>query len=206
MLLALDLVGIVVFALSGALVAVRRGLDLVGVVVLAAATALGGGLLRDVLIDDVPPPGLADWRYLLAAMAAGVVAFFWHPAIERLSRTITWFDAGGLGVFCVAGALKASDAGLGPLPAAVLGAVTGVGGGVLRDVLVREVPTVLRKGELYAIPALAGAGLAVAGVEAGLSDGAVAIPAAAVTIGWRLLAVHRGWTAPVPGERRGGAA
>lgn len=204
MLLALDLLGIFVFAISGGLLAVRKDLDLVGVVVLSTVTALGGGLVRDVLIGDVPPPGLADWRYLTVPMATGVLTFFFHPAIGRMERIVLRLDAGGLGLFCVAGALKALQYGLGPLPAAILGTLTGVGGGVLRDVLVRDVPAVLRKGELYAIPAFAGAAVAVIGSEAGLSDAAVAIPAAAVTIIWRLLTMQRGWIAPMP--RRPGDA
>ncbi|MGQ0845575.1 MAG: trimeric intracellular cation channel family protein [Sporichthyaceae bacterium] len=206
MLATLDLLGVVVFALSGGLVAVRRELDVVGVVVLATATALGGGLIRDVLIGDVPPPALDDWRYLAAAMAAGLVAFFCHPTLGRLERPITILDAGGLGLFCVAGALKADDYGLSPLPAAILGALTGVGGGVLRDVLVREVPAILRKGELYAIPAFVGAGIAVAGRELGSADVAIAIVGAGVAAGWRITAHLRGWHAPMPGpgyRRRG---
>jgi uncharacterized membrane protein YeiH len=198
MLLALDLIGIFVFAISGGLLAVRKDLDLVGVVVLATVTALGGGLLRDVLIGDVPPPGLADWRYLTVPMATGVLTFFFHPAFGRMERIVLRFDAGGLGLFAVAGALKAHQHGLNPLPCAVLGTLTGVGGGVIRDVLVRDVPAILRRGELYAIPAFAGAAVAVVGSEVGLSDGAIAAPAAAVTIVWRLLTMQRGWVAPMP--------
>lgn len=201
MLLTLDLLGIFVFAVAGGLVAVRKELDLVGVLVCAAVTALGGGLIRDVLIGDVPPPGLRDWRYLTVPLVAGLLVFFFHPAIGRLERLISQIDAGGIGLFTVAGALKAADYGLGPMPAAMLGLVTAVGGGVLRDVLVRDVPAILRKGELYATPALAGALIAVLGHEAGLSDAVIAGPAAAVTIVWRLLAIHRGWTAPMPGPR-----
>ncbi|HVE25959.1 MAG TPA: TRIC cation channel family protein [Sporichthya sp.] len=201
MLLTLDLLGIFVFALAGGLVAVRKELDLVGVLALAAVTALGGGLMRDVLIGDVPPPGLEDWRYLSVPLGAGLLVFFFHPALGRLERLIRQIDAGGLGLFAVAGALKASDYDLGPMPAAILGVVTAVGGGVLRDVLVRDVPAILRRGELYAIPALAGAGVAVVGAEAGLADAVVAGPAAAVTIIWRLLTIHRGWTAPMPRTR-----
>jgi uncharacterized membrane protein YeiH len=182
-------------------VAVRKELDLVGVLALAAVTALGGGLMRDVLIGDVPPPGLEDWRYLSVPLGAGLLVFFFHPALGRLERLIRQIDAGGLGLFAVAGALKASDYDLGPMPAAILGVVTAVGGGVLRDVLVRDVPAILRRGELYAIPALAGAGVAVVGAEAGLADAVVAGPAAAVTIIWRLLTIHRGWTAPMPRTR-----
>lgn len=201
MLLTLDLLGIFVFAVAGGLVAVRKELDLVGVLALAAVTALGGGLMRDVLIGDVPPPGLEDWRYLSVPLGAGLLVFFFHPALGRLERLIRQIDAGGLGLFAVAGALKASDYDLGPMPAAILGVVTAVGGGVLRDVLVRDVPAILRRGELYAIPALAGAGVAVVGAEAGLADAVVAGPAAAVTIIWRLLTIHRGWTAPMPRTR-----
>lgn len=201
MLLTLDLLGIFVFAVAGGLVAVRRELDIVGVLVLATVSALGGGLIRDVLIGDVPPPGLRDWRYLTVPLVAGVLVFFFHPAIGRLERLISQIDAGGIGLFAVAGALKAADYGLGPMPAATLGLVTAVGGGVLRDVLVRDVPAILRKGELQATPALAGALIAVVGHEAGLADAVIAGPAAAVTIVWRLLAIHRGWTAPMPGPR-----
>jgi uncharacterized membrane protein YeiH len=114
-----------------------------------------------------------------------------------MERLITVFDAAGLGLFCVTGALKAVAFGLGPFPAALMGMLTGIGGGMLRDLLAGRVPLVLR-GELYATPALVGAGLAVSGVEASLAPAAVAVPAAVVCIGWRLLAVWRGWNAPRP--------
>lgn len=136
MLLTLDLVGIFVFAISGGLVAVRNQLDIVGVVVLAMATGLGGGVIRDVVIGAVPPPAVKDWWYLLVPVVGGLVTFWWHPAVGRLERVINVFDAFGLGLFCVAGALKAHEYGLGPVPAAALGMVTGVGGGIIRDLLV----------------------------------------------------------------------
>lgn len=198
MLVVLDLIGIFVFAISGGLVAVRNRLDIVGVVVLAVATGLGGGLVRDVLIGAVPPAAIADWRYLLVPVVAGLVTFWWHPAVGRMERVVNVFDAAGLGLFCVAGALKASEHGLGPLPSATLGMVTGIGGGVIRDVLAGRVPVVLRNGELYAIPALAGAGVAVTAHELGVAASIVAVPAAVLTFGWRVLALRRGWTAPVP--------
>lgn len=198
LLLTLDLLGIFVFGVSGGLLAVRNQLDIVGVVVLATATGLGGGLLRDVVIGAVPPPALADWRYLSAPVAAGLVTFAWHPAVGRFERVINVFDAFGLGMFVVAGAVKAHEAGLGPLPSAVLGMVTGVGGGVLRDVLVGRIPTILRHGELYAIPGLAGAAVVVVGLELGLAQVPLVIAGAALASGWRLLALRRGWTAPVP--------
>ncbi len=193
----LDLLGIFVFALSGGLVAVRKELDLFGVLVLAGITGLGGGFLRDLLIGAVPPASLEDWRYLMVPVAAGVVAFWFHPALGRMERLVTVFDAAGLGLFCVTGALKAVAFGLGPVPAALMGMLTGIGGGMLRDVLAGRVPVVLR-GELYATPALVGAALAVAGVEASLPAATVAVPAAVVCTGWRLLAVRRGWNAPRP--------
>ncbi|WP_364513636.1 trimeric intracellular cation channel family protein [Nocardioides sp. LML1-1-1.1] len=198
MLLTLDLLGIFVFAISGGLVAVRNQLDIVGVVVLAMATGLGGGVIRDVVIGAVPPPAVADWRYLLVPVVSGLVTFWLHPAVGRLERVINVFDAFGLGLFCVAGALKAHELGLGPVPGAALGMVTGVGGGIIRDLLVGRVPVIFRKGELYAIPALAGAAVAATGVELGVPAAVIVGPAAAVTIGWRLLALSRGWTAPVP--------
>ncbi|GAA3539468.1 trimeric intracellular cation channel family protein [Nocardioides daeguensis] len=198
MLLALDLVGIFVFAVSGGLVAVRNQLDIVGVVVLAMATGLGGGIIRDVVIGAVPPPAVADWRYLLVPVVGGLVTFWLHPAVGRLERVINVFDAFGLGLFCVAGALKAQEYGLGPAPSAALGMVTGVGGGIIRDLLAGRVPVIFRYGELYAIPALAGAAIAATGAELGVAHGVLLAPAALVTIGWRLVAVRRGWRAPVP--------
>ncbi len=191
------MVGIFAFAISGGLVAVRKRLDVFGVLVLAAATGLGGGFTRDVLIGAVPPAALADWRYLAVPVAAGMLTFRFHPALGRMERLVLVFDAFGLGLFCVVGALKAMDYGLGPVPAALMGAVTAVGGGVVRDLLTGRVPVVLRS-ELYATPALVGAALAVAGESAGLPTWAFAVPAAAVASTWRLLAVWRGWNAPKP--------
>jgi uncharacterized membrane protein YeiH len=197
LLTVLDLVGIFVFALSGGLVAVRKDLDIFGVLVLAGTTGLGGGLLRDVLIGAVPPAALGDWRYLLVPVAAGLVTFWFHPTVGRMERLVNVFDAAGLALFCVAGALKALDYGLGPVPAALLGMLTGIGGGVLRDVLAGRVPVVLR-GEIYATPALVGAGVTVVGVGLGVDQVAVAVPGALVCLGWRLLAMRRGWSAPRP--------
>ncbi|MEI5673885.1 MULTISPECIES: trimeric intracellular cation channel family protein [Nocardioides] len=196
-LVVLDLVGIFVFAISGALVAVRKDLDVFGVLVLAGTTGLGGGFLRDVLIDATPPAALADWRYLLVPLGAGLLVFRFHPTLGRLERTVNVFDAFGLALFCVAGALKALDYGLSPLPAALMGMVTGIGGGMLRDLLAGRVPVVFR-GELYAIPALAGAMVAVLGTRAELPEVLVTIAGASVCLVWRLLAIWRNWQAPMP--------
>ena len=197
LLVLLDLTGIFVFALSGGLVGVRKELDVFGVLVLAAATGLGGGFMRDVLIDAAPPAALADWRYLMVPVAAGLVTFWFHPALGRMEHLVTVFDAAGLGLFCVAGALKALDYGLGPVPAALMGTLTAVGGGVVRDLLAGRVPVVLRS-ELYATPALVGASVAVVGEQTALATWTYAIPAAALCIIWRLVAVWRGWHAPRP--------
>ncbi len=197
LLTVLDLVGIFVFAISGGLVAVRKDLDIFGVLVLAGTTGLGGGFLRDVLIGDLPPAALADWRYLLVPVAAGLVTFWFHPTLGRRERLVNVFDAAGLALFCVVGALKALDYGLGPVPAALMGMLTAIGGGILRDLLAGRVPVVLR-GELYATPALLGAAIAVVGVKGGVEASLVAVPAALVCLVWRLLAMRRGWNAPRP--------
>lgn len=193
----LDLVGIFVFAISGALVAVRKDLDVFGVLVLAGATGLGGGFLRDVLIGATPPAALEDWRYLLVPVAAGLITFYYHPALGRMEHLVNVFDAFGLALFCVTGALKALEYGLGPAPAALMGMLTGIGGGILRDLLASRVPAVFR-GELYATPALAGAAIAVVGDQLGVPVGLVAFLGGGVCLAWRLLAIWRHWQAPMP--------
>lgn len=199
LLVVLDLLGIFVFALSGGLVAVRKGMDIFGVLVLAGTTGLGGGFLRDVLIDATPPAALEDWRYLIVPVAAGLVTFVFHPRLaqRRAERVVTFFDAAGLGLFCVTGALKALDYGLGPVPAALMGMVTGIGGGMARDVLAGRVPAIFSS-ELYATPALAGAVWAVLAQRADWNIWLVAVPGVMICFGWRLLALWRNWRAPVP--------
>ncbi|WP_307807881.1 trimeric intracellular cation channel family protein [Nocardioides xinjiangensis] len=196
-LVVLDLTGIFVFAVAGALVAVRRNLDLFAALVLGGVTGLGGGFIRDVLIGATPPAALADWRYLLVPVAAGLLTFVFHPTVGRMERTITVLDAFGLALFCVTGALKALDFGLEPLPAALLGMVTGIGGGMIRDVLAGSVPVIF-EGVLYATPALAGAGVVVVLDRLGLPLLVVAAAGFATCLGWRLLALVRGWRAPLP--------
>lgn len=193
----LDLAGVFAFAVSGGIVAVRKSLDLFGVLVLAAITGLGGGALRDVLIGDVPPAALQDWAYIVVSVAAGLLAFRFHPALSRMARVVTVSDAAGLGLFCVTGALKGLQFGLGPVPAALMGMLTGIGGGIARDVLAGQVPVVLRR-ELYAIPALVGAAATVTLDAVGVPLVLASVPPALLCTGWRLLALRRGWHAPVP--------
>jgi uncharacterized membrane protein YeiH len=196
----LDLLGIFAFGLSGAIVAVRRRLDLFGVMVLALAAGLAGGLLRDIILGDLPPAALDDTRYLLAALAAGPTVFFGHRLIARLSKPVMVLDALGLGLFAVSGCRKALLFGLDPLPATILGVLTAVGGGALRDLLVAEVPRVLRE-EVYALAALLGAAVVVLGLHVGLPDLWVATAGVALTFLLRLVSVWRGWQAPrAPGS------
>lgn len=197
-LVLLDLLGIFVFAVSGALVGVRKGLDVFGVLVLAGTTGLGGGFLRDVLIGATPPAALEDWRYLMAPVVAGLVTFAFHPAFRRMEPLVNVFDAFGLALFCVTGALKALEYDLPPLSAALMGMVTGIGGGMARDVLAGRVPAVFG-GDLYATPALAGAAIVVVGVEyLDLGTVVVTLLGGGVCLVWRLLAIWRRWQAPMP--------
>ena len=188
--LALDLSGTFVFGLNGALTAMEpENLDIVGVVVLAVITALGGGIIRDVLIGSLPPAAFRDWRYLAVGGGAGIAAFFARQLWLRVQRSITIFDAAGLALFCVTGTTTAFAAHLGPFQSVVLGTVTGVGGGTIRDVAIRRVPTVLSSG-LYAIPAACGATLTALALEYHFYSGAIAVAAAAVCFTIRMLGVH----------------
>ena len=195
-LVALDLVGTFVFALSGALVGVRHRLDLFGVLVLSFVAANGGGVMRDTMIGATPPAALQDWRYVAISIAAGLLTFWRAGAIERWRNPVQTLDAVGLGVFAVAGALKAQAFGLGPVGAMLLGMLTGIGGGMLRDVLVAQVPTVL-KAELYAIAALVGAGVVVLGTALSLPVAWVVVSGVVACTGLRLFAIRRGWALPV---------
>jgi uncharacterized membrane protein YeiH len=198
LLLALDLTGTFVFALNGALTAVHAArLDIVGVLTLGMITALGGGIVRDVLIGSVPPATFRDWRYLALAASGGVVAFALCQWLDRLEMPIIVLDAVGLSVFAVIGASKAVVFGLGVGPAIILGTITGVGGGTIRDTLVRQIPSVLHS-ELYAIPALIGAAVTVATIRAGVYGVTAALAAAAVCFVIRMLGVGFSLNAPAP--------
>ncbi len=193
---ALDLSGTFAFALSGATAAIKHELDAFGVMVLCFAAATAGGITRDVMIGAVPPAAISDWRYLTVAVLAGMIAFFWFPLINRLSSPVLLFDAAGLGLFCVVGADKALAFHTRPIAAVILGMVTGIGGGIVRDVLVMEVPTVLRT-ELYAVAALLGATVLVGGRSLGLSSHLMAPVGAILCITLRLMALHFGWHLPI---------
>jgi uncharacterized membrane protein YeiH len=204
LLLAMDVLGIFVFGLSGALLAARKQLDVFGVAVLALAASLGGGIIRDLLIGAVPPVALRDWRYGAAALLAAAVGFVAHAGLERMGPAVRVFDAIGLGFFAVAGTSKALTFGLPPFAAVALGVLTAVGGGAIRDVLAGEVPLVLRR-EIYAVAALVGAIIVAAADVLGRYGAAAAVVAVVVTVTIRLIAVRRRWDAPragVPGTSR----
>jgi uncharacterized membrane protein YeiH len=196
LVLALDLFGTFVFALSGAMLGVHRRLDLFGVLVLSFAAATAGGITRDLLIGAVPPASIADWRYIAVPVLAGLATFLWHPTIQRLRGAVVVFDAAGLSLFAVAGALKALAFGLNPVAAVLLGMLTGIGGGIVRDLLVAEVPTVLHA-ELYAVAALAGATAVVIGELLLVPSAPMAVVGAILCFGLRLGAIRRGWGLPV---------
>ncbi|MEU8235539.1 trimeric intracellular cation channel family protein [Actinoplanes sp. NPDC048967] len=198
----LELVGLYTFATSGALMAVHKGFDVIGMLVLALLTALGGGILRDLIIGDTPPAAFTEPLYLVVPSVAAVVTFFVHPVVRRLRLTVLVFDAAGLGLFCVTGTLKALAAGLGSVPAVLLGVMTAVGGGVLRDITAREAPALLRVDtDLYAIPAAAGAVVIAATHGSGLPLPVVATGAAVLVFLFRIVAMLRHWTAPRAGGR-----
>ncbi|MBR1206084.1 MULTISPECIES: trimeric intracellular cation channel family protein [unclassified Bradyrhizobium] len=194
--IVLDLTGTFVFALSGALAGTKRGLDLFGVMVLSFAAGNSGGITRDLLIGAVPPGAVGDWRYLGVSLVAGLVTFYFSSLIVRMSNSVLVFDAAGLALFAVAGSSKALSFGLNPVMAIVLGMVTGIGGGMVRDVLLAEIPTVLRA-DFYAVAALAAAAIVVVGHVFELPVAPVTVVALISCFILRVMAIKRGWRLPV---------
>jgi len=202
LLLAFDLAGTFVFAVNGAITGLEAArLDIIGMLTLGMVTAVGGGVLRDVLIDALPPAAFRYWPYLAVAGGGALIAFFFSRALRRFALPIDLLDAAGLSLFCVTGATKSLQYGLGAAPAVILGAVTGVGGGTIRDVLVRRVPTVLTSG-LYAIPALVGAAIAVTAVQTGVYGVPAALGAALACFLIRAAGIRYNLNAPVAPEAK----
>jgi len=192
----LDLGGTFVFAISGATVAINRRMDIFGVMVLAFAAGNAGGITRDLLIGAAPPAAVSNWGYLGVSVLAGLIVFFRYPLIAKLNHPVLWFDAVGLAFFAVAGTQKALQYGLNPARAALLGMLTGIGGGMLRDILANEIPTVLRS-DLYALAALACAAIVSAGHVLHLHPVAPAIAGMVICFFLRLMAIQYGWHLPV---------
>jgi uncharacterized membrane protein YeiH len=198
--LALNLMGTFAFGLSGGILAVRKQMDLFGVLVLSVATGLGGGILRDIILGRIPPATLTDWRYLAAASLAGLLVFLWYDKVVHHGRFIIAFDAVGLSTFTVTGTAVALGAGLSPAPAVLLGMLTGVGGGVLRDVLAADVPLIFRS-EIYAVASMLGAIIIIIANLVGLSGIIPEIIAAVATFSLRMVSVQRGWKIPMAMSR-----
>ncbi len=191
----LDLGGTFVFAISGGVTAVRRRMDIFGVLVLAFAAGNAGGITRDLLIGATPPAAISSWHYLAVSILAGLVTFFWFPLIDKLNHPVQWFDAVGLAFFAVAGTEKALAFGLNPVMAALLGMLTGIGGGMLRDVLANEIPVVL-KADFYALAALGGAAIVSAGHVLHFHPVVPAIVGMVVCFALRFMAIQHGWHLP----------
>lgn len=197
--LPFDLAGTFVFALSGAMTGVKHKLDIFGVLVLAFAAGNSGGITRDVLIGAIPPVAINEWPYVAVSILAGIVTFYRYPNIDRLRTPILVCDAAGLALFAVAGTDKALAFHLGPVAAVMLGMLTGIGGGIVRDVLVAEIPPVLRA-DLYAVAALAGATVVVLGQKLQLPSIAAAVLGGLLCFGLRFLAIRRKWRLPIARE------
>jgi uncharacterized membrane protein YeiH len=196
LLLSVDFLGTLVFAIEGGMAAANGNLDLLGAIVLAFVTALGGGIIRDVLIGAIPPNSIRDWRYGAIAFLGAIIAFFLHSFVLEIPASfLTILDAAGLALFAVAGAEKALDYEIHPFIAILMGGITGVGGGTVRDVLLAQVPTVLRA-DVYATAALAGAAVVVIGLRLKLPRTPVAICGIAVCFLLRMVSVCLHWNLP----------
>jgi uncharacterized membrane protein YeiH len=194
--LTIDLLGTFVFAVEGAMAAIQGNLDLLGLMVLAFATALGGGIIRDLLIGAIPPGSIRDWRYPTAAFFGGGIVFCFYQFVSQLPPWVMIvFDAAGLGLFAVAGAAKALDFGINPFIAVLMGGITGVGGGTIRDVLLARIPNVLRA-DVYATAALAGATVLVVGLRLKINPKLMTILGAVVCFVLRVVSVWRHWNLP----------
>ncbi len=198
----LDLSGVAVFAVTGALTASRKQMDIVGFALLATVTAIGGGTLRDLVLGLQPVFWVREPIYVAVCVLVAVVVFFTAHIPESRYRLLLWLDALGLSFFCVAGADRAIESGAGWFIAIVMGVITATFGGVVRDVLGGEVPVILRK-EIYATAALAGATAFVGLFAAGLDGPLAAFCGFAVCLGVRGMALQRGWSLPVYRPRPG---
>ena len=202
----LDLIGIFVFAISGALMAVRKNWDVFGIAALAEVTALGGGVFRDLVIGAVPPAAFVDLGYFVTPLIAAALVFFLHPEVERTQTAVNVFDAAGLGLFCVTGTTKAYDYGLGLTASAALGLATAVGGGVLRDIIANEVPSLVRwDRDLYAVPAMVGTIIVVLCIRYDALTSVTSGIAVVTAFVLRLLAMRYHWRAPRAWNRRSSA-
>lgn len=194
--LILDLFGVLFFAVSGSLLAARKGFDLIGSLLLASLASLGGGVARDLIIG-VDPVAFTEPVYLIPPLLATLLVYFLFSRVEKVTSLLMLFDAGGLALFCIVGALKAVSAGFNPVAAVLLGVTTAVGGGLLRDVVANEIPQLFNPGDIYALPAFLGATLTVVLAMLDLFSALTGIGIAALVFTLRVLAWRSGWYAPL---------
>ncbi|MFJ5954572.1 trimeric intracellular cation channel family protein [Paenarthrobacter sp. NPDC092416] len=193
----LDLAGVFFFAVSGSLLAARKQFDIVGSVLLASIVSLGGGVIRDIVINNGPPIAFTNPVYLVPPLLAALLVYFLFSSVQRFTSLLTLFDAGGLALFCITGTLKAMTAGMNPVAAILLGVTTAVGGGLLRDITANEIPTLFNARDLYALPAFVGAGLTTLLWQVGLFNGLTAVMVALVVFAFRVVAWRRSWYVPL---------
>jgi uncharacterized membrane protein YeiH len=196
----IDLAGTFAFAISGAVAAKQKGLDLFGVLVVAFTVACGGGIIRDLCIGAIPPAGLSDWRYLLTSVIAAIIAMGSTPLLKLLNRPVILFDALGLAMFAVTGAEKALGFGHNNEVAILLGMITAVGGGVIRDIFLNRIPAIFEK-EIYASTTLLGASVVVLGRHWEFSGDWVFIAGFLVCFLLRMLALKYHWRLPSFSEK-----
>jgi len=196
-----ELAAIFIAGLAGGLAGIRKGFDFFGVIVLAWTASLFGGVLRDVMIGSIPPVGISNWRFLVAAVAGGVVVFFLYPWIAHRTKAIVILDAFALALFVWIGTVKGLEYGMGGLAAAIVGVLTGIGGGVVRDLFTDNVPLVLADRQFYAIPACVGAAVTVLFARIGWLNDVAALVVVAGIAGFRLIALRLHWAVPVPSAK-----
>jgi uncharacterized membrane protein YeiH len=193
----LDLAGVFFFAVSGSLLAARKQFDIIGSLLLASLVSLGGGVIRDIILNAGPPAAFTNPAYLAPPLLATVLVYFLFSSVQRFTSLLTLFDAGGLALFCITGTLKALSFGMNPVAAILMGVTTAVGGGLLRDITANEVPQLFDARDLYALPALVGAALTTALWHSGAFSPATAGAVAAVVFAFRVVAWRRSWHVPL---------
>lgn len=190
-----DFLGTIAFAVSGAIAAVRKEMDLYGIIVLSLVTAAGGGVVRDILIGQIPPIIFTQPAYIGLVLAASLVVFFLHEKIEHVAFPLLYMDAIGLGVFTIIGVRAAISLDISWYGAIIMGVTTGTVGGMVRDVLRQQIPLVLKK-EVYASACLAGAGVYYFLNYLQLPEAAAAIIGFVTVVVIRLLSIRHNWHLP----------
>ncbi|GAB3277460.1 trimeric intracellular cation channel family protein [Sinomonas notoginsengisoli] len=199
--LLFDLLGVFFFAVSGCLTAAQKDYDIVGSLLLGSLTGIGGGVIRDLVLGRFPS-SFAEPIYLAPPVLAAVVVYFLMPALQKLRRTLLMFDAAGLALFCITGTITALGLGVNPIPSAILGTVTAIGGGLLRDTVANVRPGLFDRHDIYAVPAMVGAGAVSVLWTLGLYSTAAGVVVAVVVFAFRVLALRFRWRVPLAASSR----